>query len=132
MPDDQQSATRMLRVDEKKPVITLNCDEELLRVEGQNLPRELKQAYEEVSKKWDNPSVVVELQTDVVGAEVNRALIELHKDVRKKGGKLYAVGYPAVFLPTLHSLGISSEPGFILSSNRDDAVLRAQKRERVA
>lgn len=89
---------------------------------GPRLGSQLVEAYRE--KRGDSLSCIVEIDADVAGSPVVRALFDLWEVVVTTGGKVACVGYPADYIDSLTSLGLPSLEGFLLASSLEDARSR--------
>jgi hypothetical protein len=105
------------------PIITLNYGPDMEK-QGAEISSKLTEEYETLRKLTKNPSVVVDIHADTAGSHVIRALYNLYKTVHASGGRLVCIGYPNDYLPSLSTLGLLDQPGFLIGDGREDAIAR--------
>lgn len=104
------------------PVITLKYDANQMLESGSDIASKLSASYEELAKKLNNSSVVVNIDATIAGSPVIRALIKIHQAARAQKGRLVCVGYPQDYLPGLTSLGLLSNSDFMVADNLESAI----------
>ena len=117
------------KVEQGVILLTVHYSDELLLKTGSSkrLSKELTDKYQEFRKKErvgvKNISCVVDIQSEIAGSPLVRALFELWKEVvSKEGGQVVCVNYPADYLDSLTSLGLPTLPGFSLAETKEEAI----------
>ena len=116
-------------VKESVIVLTVSFGPELLLERGarERLSNQLKDQY---AKQLDSGgastnSCVVNIQSEVAGSPLVRALFELYREVvGNKSGQVVVVGYPPDYIESLNSLGLTSLDGFRLALDEREAISR--------
>lgn len=94
----------------------------------QNLRKELIEAYNEETKKYEQTEepkyhCIVEIKARIVSSRVVRALFELWKTVTQHNdAQLICVGYPEDYIDSLTSLGFHTLKKFSLEANEEEAL----------
>lgn len=130
--------SEMLKVDSTVEdgviVLTLSFGTELLFSSGaaSQLSDDLIKGYQDALKKepsnvLETKSCVIDIQSEVAGSPLVRALYELWQEVfRNQSGQVICVNYPDDYIDSLTSLGLPSLPGFSLDIGRKEAVERVK------
>jgi hypothetical protein len=117
------------KVDEGVVLLTIRYSPEVLIKTGahERFSRELMKCYQTIRGKErervKTNSCIVEIQSDVAGSPMVRALFDLWREIAgKESGQLVCVGYPQDYLDSLTALGLTTLPGFSLAGTRVQAV----------
>ena len=70
---------------------------------------------------------VVQVDTEISGSPLVRALFELYETVASDRGRLIIADFPPDYIPQLASLGLTSLKGFELAADVDEAISLAQR-----
>lgn len=112
--------------------VHFNLEFLLERGAGERLSKELTALYREIREKEEarvkTTSCIVEIQAEVAGSALVRALFELWKEVRKEGGKVVCVNYPQDYIDSLTSLGILALKGFSLADTKAEAIRKLTRK----
>jgi hypothetical protein len=115
------------KVEQRVILLTIRYGQELLlKTEAhERLSKELTECYRKIreQERPETSSCIVEIQAEVAGSPVVRALFELWKEVvAKEGGQVVCVNYPHDYIDSLTSLGLPSLPGFNLAETKAEAI----------
>jgi len=115
-------------------LLVVKYGQELLLKEGapERLSKALTGRYREMlgkdGGKVRTMSCVVEIQSEIAGSPLVRALFELWKEVvGKESGQVICVNYPPDYIDSLTSLGLPSLAGFSLAVTREEAIQSLMK-----
>lgn len=84
-----------------------------------------RDTLEKDGKALSTKSCIVDIQSEVAGSPLVRALYNLWEEVfRNQAGQVICVNYPDEYIDSLTSLGLPSLPGFSLDVNKTQAIKR--------
>jgi hypothetical protein len=115
-------------------VLAISYSHELLmRTEApKRLSKEVMECYQRLREQKvgtiETNSCIVEINSDVAGSPVVRALFELWREVTgRESGQVICVNYPQDYIASLTSLGLPSLGGFGLALTKEAAIQKLTK-----
>jgi hypothetical protein len=107
-------------------IVSYGPEQMFQRDASSTLSRKLVSEYHDLgSLHLSSSSCVVVIEAQTAGSALLRALFELYKEVTGIGGQLICAGYPSDYLEGITSSGLSELPGFILASDKREALKKA-------
>ena len=121
------------KVEEGVILLSVRYGQELLLERGtsERLSKELTGRYRQIREKANVKTIscIVEIQSEVAGSPVVRALFDLWREVvGKEGGQVVCVNYPQEYIDSLTSLGLPSLAGFSLAETKGEAIQKLLKK----
>ncbi len=93
------------------------------------LSQEMVQRYRTLrAQKGASKSCIVEIQSEVAGSAIVRALFDLWKEVAdKEKDQLICVNYPRDYIGSLNAIGLTTLRGFSLAESVEEALRQLRK-----